>query len=218
MSEVGAIGRGCPRRDDPNDQHFLADHLGLIQWPRSVGSVEVDAFLLTTLLPTAKRILLNVETDDYGTVERATCGCPFAALGYDRLLRHVRSFSKLTAEGVTLVGSELEHIVEAVLPARFGGSAVDYQLIEEEDGDGMTRVVVVVSPRVGAVDEAAVTATVLEGLGSASLGTSIGAGLLGAAGALRVRRAEPTLTTRGKLIPLHLARRTAAVGRDRKAS
>jgi hypothetical protein len=67
-------------------------------------------------------------------------------------------------------------------------------------------VVVVVSPRVGEVDEPAVIATVLEGLRSASLGTSMGGSLLGAAGALRVRRAEPILTARGKLVPLHLAR------------
>ena len=105
----------------------------------------------------------------------------------------------------------MEHILEAVLPQRFGGTPLDYQLMEEEDGEGFTRVVVVVSPRVGEVDEPAVVATVLAGLGASSLGTSMGGGLLGAAGALRVRRAEPTLTARGKLVPLHLAR----AGRDR---
>jgi hypothetical protein len=58
---------------------------------------------------------------------------------------------------------------------------------------------------------------VLEGLGGSSLGTSMGGGLLGAAGALRVRRAEPTLTARGKLVPLHLERgaRDGAARRDR---
>ena len=114
-----------------------------------MGAFEVQAFLLTTLLPTAKRILLNVEIDDYGTVEPSTCGCPLEAYGFDRVLRHIRSFSKLTAEGVTLVGSEMEHILESVLPARFGGTSLDYQLMEEEDGGGLTRVVLIVSPRVG---------------------------------------------------------------------
>jgi phenylacetate-coenzyme A ligase PaaK-like adenylate-forming protein len=217
MAEIGAIGRGCPRGDDPNDQHFLADHLALIQWPRSVGAFEVEAFLLTTLLPTAKRILLNVEIDDYGTVEPSDCGCGLERYGFDLCLRRVRSFSKLTAEGVTLVGSEMEHILEAVLPKRFGGTPLDYQLVEEEDGSGLTRVVVVIHPRVGPIDEAAVVAAVLEGLHGASLGTAMGGGLLGAAGALLVRRVEPALTARGKLIPLHLAR-AAPAGRSPEAS
>jgi hypothetical protein len=211
MSEVGAVGRGCPRASDPNDQHFQADHLALIQAPRGVGSIEVQAFLLTTLLPTAKRILLNVEIDDYGIVEPSSCGCPFHAYGFDRTLRHVRSFSKLTAEGVTLVGSEMEHILESVLPARFGGTPLDYQLMEEEDGAGLTRVVVIVSPRLGRIDESGVIEAILDGLRQASLGTAVGGGLLGAAGALRVRRAEPIMTARGKVLPLHLAQRMSSV-------
>ena len=124
------------------------------------------------------------------------------------MLRQVRSFSKLTAEGVTLVGSEMEHILESVLPARFGGTPLDYQLMEEEDGGGLTRVVLIVSPRVGVVDERAVIDAVLTALRGASLGTAVGGGLLGAAGALRVRRAEPIVTARGKLLPLHLGQRT----------
>ncbi|HEX2463997.1 MAG TPA: hypothetical protein VHR17_05165 [Thermoanaerobaculia bacterium] len=208
MSEVGAIGRGCPRATDPNDQHFQSDHLALIQAPRSVGSFEVQAFLLTTLLPTAKRILLNVEIDDYGTVEPSSCGCPLETYGFDRVLRHIRSFSKLTAEGVTLVGSEMEHILESVLPARFGGTPLDYQLMEEEDSAGLTRVVLIIAPRVGFVDEGAVIEAVLTALRGASLGTAVGGGLLSAAGSLRVRRAEPIVTARGKLLPLHLGQRT----------
>ena len=207
MSEVGAIGRGCAVASAPNEQHFQSDHLALIQAPRNVGATEVQAFLLTTLLPTAKRIFLNVEIDDYGTIEPSTCGCPLHAYGFDRTLRNIRSFSKLTAEGVTLVGSEMEHILESVLPARFGGTSLDYQLMEEEDGAGFTRVVVIVSPRVGPIDEGAVIEAVLSGLRGASLGTAVGGGVLGAAGALQVRRAEPIVTLRGKLLPLHLARR-----------
>jgi hypothetical protein len=124
------------------------------------------------------------------------------------VLRQIRSFSKLTAEGVTLVGSEMEHILESVLPARFGGTPLDYQLMEEEDGGGFTRVVLIVSPRVGVVDERAMIDAVLTALRGASLGTAVGGGLLSAAGALRVRRAEPIVTARGKLLPLHLGQRT----------
>jgi hypothetical protein len=214
MSEVGAIGRGCPHAPESNDQHFQADHLGLIQAPRHVGPIELQAFLLTTLLPTAKRILLNVEIDDYGTVERSSCGCTLEAYGLDRTLRRIRSFSKLTAEGVTLVGSELEHVLESVLPARFGGSPLDYQLMEEEDGAGLTRIVAIVSPRLGTIDESAVIDTILAALRGASLGTAVGAGVVSATGALQVRRAEPIVTARGKLLPLHLAQRLQSVAAD----
>jgi hypothetical protein len=214
MSEVGAIGRGCPHAPESNDQHFQADHLGLIQAPRGVGPIEVQAFLLTTLLPTAKRILLNVEIDDYGTVERSSCGCPLEVYGLDRTLRHIRSFSKLTAEGVTLVGSELEHVLESVLPARFGGTPLDYQLMEEEDSAGLTRIVVIVSPRLGSIDESAVIEAILTALRCASLGTAVGAGMVGATGALRVRRTEPIVTARGKLLPLHLAQRMQSAAAD----
>ena len=77
--------------------------------------------------------------------------------------------------------------------------------------------VVIVSPRVGPVDESAVVEAVLTGLRRASLGTAVGGGVLGAAGALRVRRAEPILTFRGKLLPLHLAQRVSATEHESRA-
>ena len=43
--------------------------------------------------------------------------------GFTTHLREVRSYSKLTGEGVTLIGDEMIHLLEHVLPARFGGSA-----------------------------------------------------------------------------------------------
>ncbi len=134
------------------------------------------------------------------------------------MLRHIRSFSKLTAEGVTLVGSEMEHILESVLPARFGGTPLDYQLMEEEDAGGLTRVVLIIAPRVGFVDEGAVIEAVLAALRGASLGTAVGGGLLGAAGALRVRRAEPIVTARGKLLPLASGAADAGRGITRRGS
>jgi hypothetical protein len=45
------------------------------------------------------------------------------------------------------------HILEEVLPARFGGSPLDYQLLEEEDEQGFTRLSLLVSPRVALADE-----------------------------------------------------------------
>lgn len=72
-------------------------------------------------------------------------GCPLEDLGLTDHLRQVRSFSKLTGEGVTLIGSDVVHILEEVLPARYGGSPLDYQMMEVEDEDGFTRLWLLVS-------------------------------------------------------------------------
>ena len=104
------------------------------------------------------------------------------------------------------------HILEEVLPARFGGSPLDYQLIEEEAENGLTRVSLVISPKVSLPDDATVIHTVLEALGQGSVAADQARVIWGQAGTLRVKRMEPVLTGRGKLLPLHLARRTPRTG------
>jgi len=213
MSGLAGLGAGCLRPRGVNDQHLRTDHLAVVQAPRRVGEVEVDALLITTLLSSAPRVHLNVESDDYGVLEERDCGCPLHALGLTTHVRDVRSFKKLTAEGVTLVGSEMEEILERVLPQRFGGSPLDYQLVEEEDASGLTRVWIHIAPAVGAVDEAAVVATVLAGLTRASVSADLAGRLWNQAGAIGVRRVAPVLGGRGKLLPLRFeSRRRTAVG------
>lgn len=210
FQEAGPIGHMCMNGVETNDQHLMQHHLAMITRPRMVPGFdrEVDALCYTTLLPSARKLMFNVETDDYGLVETRDCGCPWEEFGFTTHIRGIRSFQKLTGEGVTLVGNEMVHILEDVLPTRFGGTPLDYQLHEEEDERGFTRLTVVVSPRVGELDESAVVETVLASLGEASHAGDISRAIWGQAGSLRVRRAEPTWTTRGKLMPLHLERRT----------
>jgi len=211
FTEADHVGLGCVRPQDGNDLHFLKHSLALIQYPRRVpgSTITVDAFCFTTLLPTARKILLNVESDDYGVVEPSSCGCPLERMGFTEHLRHVRSFSKLTGEGVTLVGSEMIHVLEEVLPARFGGTAQDYQLLEEEDERGFTRLTLLVDPRVGLDDEAAPVQVVLEALGRGTVAADLSQALWRQAGTLRVARRPPVWTERGKLMPLHLGNKTA---------
>jgi hypothetical protein len=214
MTEVGAIGVFCTRPVGVNDQHLMTDQLAVVQAPRRVGEVEVDALLVTSLMATSPRVLLNVETDDYGVLETRRCGCPLDDLSLHTHVRDVRSFKKLTAEGVTLIGSEMEHVLERVLPERFGGSALDYQLAEEEDNDGFTRIAIRVAPAVGEINDGALLATVLSALERASISADLAVRLWNHTGALRVVRAAPIVGARGKLLPLHLGRRAAAnVGR-----
>lgn len=210
FTEAGAIGFGCTSSEDPNDQHLMMDHLAMIPGRREVPAfdVSVDAFYYTTLLPTAPKLLLNVETDDYGTVERRPCGCVLGAMGFDTHIAEIRSFSKLTGEGVTLIGSDMERILDSDLPARFGGTALDYQLVEEEDERGFTRLTLLVHPRVELTDADAVVAVVLESLRKTGGAAEVSRMVWSQAGTLRVKREAPRLTARGKLLPLHARRRT----------
>ena len=206
MSDVGKIGFACMRPHGVNDQHLMVDHLGVIQAPRTIGSTEINPLVVTTLLPSAPRIFFNVEIDDYGIIEARSCGCPLENLGLHTHVRDIRSFGKLTAEGVTLVGSEMERILESELPSRFGGSPLDYQLVEEEDEKGFTRMCILVSPAVQLTDEQAVIDAVLAELARTSLSGDLASRQWNQAGVVTVRREQPTLTGRGKILMLRTDR------------
>jgi hypothetical protein len=207
-TEVGGVGTCCLATNEPNDQHFWRDHLAMIQAPRQVPGfdIEVSAFCFTTLLRTAPKLMLNVESDDYGIVDTRPCGCPWEELGLPEHIREIRSFRKLTGEGVTLVGSDVERILTEVLPGRFGGSPLDYQLAEEEDERGFTRLTLLVAPSVTLPDEQAAVDLMLEALKQIGAGGTSARNTWRQANTLRVRRESPRLTARGKLMPLHLAR------------
>jgi hypothetical protein len=128
-------------------------------------------------------------------------------VGFTEHLREIYSSRKLTSEGVTLVGSEMVRILEEVLPQRFGGSPLNYQLLEEEDERGLTRLSLIVSPRIVIADEQEVIDVVLEALGHSSTGADVARAFWAQAGTLRVQRREPVLSEGGKLLPLRLARR-----------
>ena len=58
----------------------------------------------------------------------------------------MHSRAKLTIEGATLAADRVHELASDLLPAACGGSPVDYQIVEEEDGNGFTRLVVRVHP------------------------------------------------------------------------
>ena len=200
---------GCGQPLDPTDVHLLTDICTIIQHPRQVPGTDlmVDAFNFTTLLPTAPKLMLNVESDDYGILEQRSCGCPLEEPGLSLHVRQIHSFRKLTGEGITLVGSDILYILEEVLPGRFGGTLLDYQLQEEEDEHGFTRINLLISPGVEIVDERAVIDTLLEALGRSSVSADYARAVWDQARTIHIKRAEPVLTRRGKLLPLHIATR-----------
>ena len=189
-----------------DDVHLLKDSQALIQHRREVpfAKASVDAFLFTSFLPRATKILLNVECGDYGVVETRRCGCKLEELGFTEHIYNIRGFDKLTGEGMTFIGTDLLRVIEEVLPAKFGGTSTDYQMVEEEDRKGQTRLTIVASPEVGVIDDDEFIQTVLTELRKGRSGQRMMANMWSQAKTLRVKRMSPHTTARGKLLPLHI--------------
>jgi hypothetical protein len=210
MTETSTSALGCARPVAADDLHLLRDAFALITYPYPVGDfgITVPAFNLTSLLDSAPKLMLNVQIDDYGVVEERACGCEFESYGYTTHVREIHSYSKLVGEGVTLIGNEMLHILEDVLPARFGGSPLDYQLLEQEDGQGFTRLYLLIHPRVEITDEQAVIEVMLQGLRRSSPMADAARTVWQQAQTIQIKRQEPVWTASGKLMPLHIQRVT----------
>jgi len=207
--EAGFVGTGCFNPASADDTHFFKDSFALIQHPREVphAGVSVDAFLFTTLLPSNPKILLNVESGDYGQIKSRSCGCRLEELGLTDHIYNIRGFDRLTSEGMTFFGTDLLRIIEEVLPARFGGGSTNYQMVEEEDEKGHTRLSVIVSPEVGAINEDELIQTVLAEISRGKDTQRMMAEIWAQAKTLKVKRMQPFTTARGKLLPLHILKR-----------
>jgi len=204
MAEIGCIGILCANPSAPDDVHVTTDKLAVIQRDRPVGSNgrSIPALCYTTLLPSTSKIMLNVESGDYGVLGERRCGCLVGEIGFSQHLHSIRSYDKLTSEGMTFGGSDLISLVEDILPARFGGHPTDYQLVEEEEA-GLSKVSLIVGPRVGPVDEKEIVSTLLTLLRSYP-GLKMMAEQWRDGRTLRVVRREPYATGVAKVLPLHI--------------
>jgi hypothetical protein len=205
MAEVGMIGVACPRPAFTDEVHILSDKLAIITQPRELdpGGAPIDAMLLTTLLPSCPKLMLNVEVDDYGVLGRRSCGCPLERVGLSLHLHTIRSFEKLTSEGTCFTGADLLQLIEEVLPTRFGGAPTDYQLVEEEV-DGLARVSLLVSPRVGRVNPEELVAAVFDTLAVGDASRPMMLEQWRGNETLQLIRRDPIETASGKVLPLHI--------------
>jgi hypothetical protein len=204
MAEIGRVGCACAEPAERDDMHFMSDKLELIQRPRTIGATSIDVLSYTTLLPSTPKVMINVESDDYGEVRERDCGCPLGRLGLTRHLQRIHSWEKLTTDGNHFLGSDLHPLLDEVLPARFGGAPTNYQLVEEEVG-GVTKLSLVVAPEIGPVAESEVLSTVYRFLREEPR-NRVMADFWAQSETLRVVRREPHMTITGKILPLHVAR------------
>ncbi len=203
--ETGRMAIACPNAAEVGDMHFLRDKLAVLQVDKLVGSagIRVGALHYTTLLPCTPKVMINVESDDYGALGERACGCPWDDLGLSLHLGGVRSYEKLTSEGNHFLGSDLYALIDEVLPDRFGGAPTDYQLVEEEVG-GLPKVSVVVRATIGHVQERDVVSTMIDFLRSKPRNRLM-AEFWEQSDTIRVVRREPHSTPGGKTPALHIA-------------
>jgi hypothetical protein len=191
-----------------DDIHVNRHTMALIAAPdgHPARGASVRPFLFTSLLPSDPRLLLNVENGDYGILEDRNCGCALERAGLKLHLHHIRSYEKFTSEGMNYFYGDLFDIFEKRLPAEFGGGPGDYQLVEEEEEQGRTRLTLRVDPMIANLDEAKIIARLREHLSGGSWEKEFQIRVWDNAGTFRVRREAPHASARGKILPLHLSR------------
>jgi hypothetical protein len=207
--DIGLIGYSCASPEAVGAVHLLTDRQAIIQHTRKApfGGGEIDAFLLTSLCPTSAKILLNVESGDYGTIRKRNCDCGLGKLGFESHIYDIRGFDKLTGEGMTFIGTDLLRIVEEVLPDVFGGSSIDYQMVEEQDGSGRTCMNVIVNPDVAPLDEKELIRIIISELRKGGDTRRMMAEMWSQAGTLKVVRKRPYITDAGKFLPLYIKKK-----------
>jgi hypothetical protein len=207
FSEGGNVGSQCRNAPVADDIHISLDAYAVIQRPRSVaGSEKVDALLLTALRPASPKVLFNTEIGDYAVMASHKCGCLFDEFDYHVHLHTIRSFDKLTGMGMTFIGADLFQIMEETLPLNFGGSAMDYQLVELQDDLGLPRYQLRVSPEVGQIDERLLLETFLNELGKQWSVYRWMIKIWRDTDVLQVQRERPATTPQGKVFPFRTLR------------
>jgi hypothetical protein len=207
-SEGGWIAAQFPGAAVADEVHLFRDAYAVVARPSHAGpdtGLTADdgsvPLLFTNLRRAGPKVLLNAELGDSGII---VAGAPdsASALGCDVSLHTIRSFRKITAWGMTFASRDLYPLLEDVLPTRFGGAVGDYQLVEDQDRQGVSSLRLLISPRVGAIDETLVREAFLHELGARRSQYGPMATLLHQADALRIERRNPVATARDKVLPV----------------
>jgi len=214
-TETDILAYACANPEAADDMHFFDDRHALIQpgtgSPGGLSStgagpaLPAKAMLLSSLLPSAPLLLLNVCMGDQAEVTRRRCGCGLEREGWGVHIHEVRSFEKLTAGGITLLDVDVIHVLEEVLPARFGGSPTDYQLVETLDGArARPEIRLLVNPALGSIDPAAVCEVFFNAIGGGTGGERLMELQWRSGNVLRIVREPPRKTASGKILHLFL--------------
>ena len=209
ISEIGPIGIGCSNMLNEGRTHLMRHAVAVISRPRlePIMQTSVQGLHFTSVSPLCTSVLINAEMGDAAVLERTDCDCTLGRAGLNWEVRDIASYSKLTGQGMTLLGTDVVAVLEERLPSRFGGGPTDYQLVQFQ-AEGQTELELRVSPQVGVGNLADLKrefTSALRGVYGGSLATRVWEHSDG----LKVVEREPFATPAGKVLPLHLACGTA---------
>jgi hypothetical protein len=206
FSEGGNVGSQCDQPIAADDIHISLDTYAAVQGSLADDAPETSrSLLLTTFRSASPQVLLNAEVGDTAVLETRACGCRFDALGYTQHVHTIRSIRKLTGEGVTFHDADVLSALDA-LAQQFGGGPADFQVLEQQSETGLPRYSLLISPRLGPLDEASVVERFLEHLGRLRPVNGFMVKQWAQLGVVRVERQEPRLGLRGKVMPYQTLR------------
>jgi len=199
-AESGIISAACPNRSVADDMHFFSDHLAMVQLDRGAASQSEHpkTFLFTALSLKTGKILFNTELGDFGEVTTKSCSCRFGEIGLNVHLSNVRSYEKLTIEGMTILTAELDAIIGAAME-RAGGRPDSYQFREVQDPSGLHRLEIAVSPEVLHLDEAKFIEEIVAELRRGGPRKAMAADFWGKGDSFSIVREQPKSSTGHKL-------------------
>ncbi len=210
ISELGVIAAGCnAKREESDHCHAYKDSIAITTHPHTPdrSDTEVDSCLFTTLLGESPKIFLNVGMGDSAKVYKDSCSCDLNRIGFDTHISTIRSYEKLTGEGVTFIDNDFLKIIEEDLPRAFGGKSTDYQLVEWEDSRGITRLDLMASPRLPEIVETEIVGSFLDHLRKSrgdALWAQSGTNMWDQVDMVRLKREYPIPTKSGKIMPFFL--------------
>ena len=201
------VGQGCPDPLHTDEMHVGLNTLAVIASPRrtAYGDASVNPLLFTTLDRSASRFLFNAENGDYAQLSERDCGCLMQRAGLTLHIHGVRSYEKLTSEGLSFPIAELTEIIESRLPREFGGGPYDYQLVEEEGAGAQTMITLRIHPQVGPVDETQALARLIDELGRADKKQRFMTEVWRQTRTFQIKRIPPRTSARGKTLAVHLS-------------
>ena len=103
---------------------------------------------------------------------------------------------------MTVVDTDVIHVLDELLPRRFGGGPTSYQLVEITTGSTPS-LELLVHPALGRLDEVAIRDAFLESIAGLSPAGRVTALRWRAEGLPRVERRPPLTTVTGKILHVH---------------
>ena len=203
--EAGLMGFNCHHSSAPDDMHVIRDRVALIQagTGQTASGLPPKSLLVTTLTTRNPFDFINFSTGDQADMQQMDCGCPLEGIGWSPHIKNIRSFEKLTGGGITFLDYDLIRVLEEVLPQRFGGAPTDYQMVEDEDSDGLPVLRLLVRPSLGEMNPDEVERVFLNALSHGGGAQKVAAEQWRDGQVLKLERRDPIMTPAAKILHLH---------------